>query len=176
MSSTRTLILGVLLDGPMNGYKVRQTLELWGAQHWANVAFGSIYHGLGQMAKEGLLEVVESGKGGQTVYAITDEGRREFHRLLNDFWWQFRPIVDPFQVALTFMNHMSKADLIAALTARKDQLKIVLALNERAMAGKRAHGAGRHVDETVLLGSMQVRAQLEWVEQAIEKVENGDLP
>ncbi|MFC4535842.1 PadR family transcriptional regulator [Sphaerisporangium dianthi] len=176
MSATRTLILGVLLGGPMHGYKVRQTLELWGAQHWANVAFGSIYHGLGQMAKEGLLEIVESGKGGQTVYAVTDDGRREFHRLLEEFWWQFKPIVDPFQVALTFMNHMSKADLTAALTARRDQLKTLLTMNERALAAKRAHGAARHVDETVLLGSMQIRAQLEWVEQAIEKVDRDELP
>ncbi|RCG30805.1 PadR family transcriptional regulator [Sphaerisporangium album] len=176
MSSTRALILGVLLDGPMHGYKVRQTLELWGAQYWANVAFGSIYHGLGQMAKEGLLRVVVSGKGGQTVYEITDEGRQEFQRMLNDFWWDLKPIVDPFQVALTFMDRMPKADLLAALTARRGRLQAALLMSERALAGKRAHGAPRHIDETVFLAALQLRAQLEWLEQAIEKAEKGDLP
>jgi DNA-binding PadR family transcriptional regulator len=176
MSSTRALILGVLLDGPMHGYKMRQTLELWGAQYWANVAFGSIYHGLAQMAKEGLLEIVEGGRGGQTVYGVTDAGRHEFHRLLNDFWWDFKPIADPFQVALTFMDRMTGPDLLAALTARGQQLKAALLMNERALAGKRAHGTPRHIDETVLLAGMQIRAQLEWVEQAIEKVNNGELP
>ncbi|MEO3809763.1 PadR family transcriptional regulator [Sphaerisporangium sp. B11E5] len=176
MSATRTLLLGVLLDGPMHGYKVRQTLELWGADRWASVAFGSIYHGLAQMAKEGLLDVVESGKGGQTVYAVTDAGRREFARLLNDFWWDHKPIVDPFLVALTFMDRMPGEDLAAALTARRDRLRAELLMYERGLAGKRDHGAPRHVGETVILSGLHVRAQLEWVEQAIGKLAEGELP
>ncbi|MFC6085410.1 PadR family transcriptional regulator [Sphaerisporangium aureirubrum] len=176
MSATRTLILGVLLDGPVHGYKVRQTLELWGADHWANVAFGSIYHGLAQMAKEGLLEVVEGGRGGQTVYAVTGAGRQEFQRLLNDFWWDYRPIVDPFLVALTFMDRMDPGDLTAALAARRDRLRAELLMYERGLAGKRSHGAPRHVGETVILSGLHVRSQLEWVEQAIKKIAEGELP
>jgi DNA-binding PadR family transcriptional regulator len=175
MSSTRTLILGVLLDGPMHGYKIRQTLELWGAQYWANVAYGSIYHGLAKMADEGLLEVVEKGKGGQTAYAVTDDGRREFHRMLTEYWWEMKPVIDPFQIALTFMDRMSRADLTAALKARREQLRASLLMVDRAMESKRSY-APRHIEETVRLSGMQLQAQVEWVEQAIERVGREELP
>lgn len=176
MSSTRVLLLGVLLDGPMHGYKIRQTLELWGAQHWANVKYGSIYHGLAKMAEEGLLAVVEGGTGGQVRYEITEDGRREFQRLLAEYWWELKPVIDPFQVAVTFMNRMSQADLLAALRARRDLLRAALLMNERALAAKSAHGAPRHIEETIRLADGQVRIQLEWVESTIKRVEAGELP
>ncbi|MEV1199898.1 PadR family transcriptional regulator [Microbispora rosea] len=179
MSSTRVLILGVLLDGPLHGYEVRKKLELWGAQHWANVAFGSIYHALGKMAEEGLLEVVGDGRPsgrGRTVYAITPEGRAEFDRRLREHWSAIMPIVDPFQVALTFMDRLSKADLLAVVRERAERLRAGFASFERARDAKRAADAPRHVDECLALSAAEYRAQLEWLEQAVERVERGDIP
>ncbi|MEU7695387.1 PadR family transcriptional regulator [Microbispora hainanensis] len=179
MSSTRVLILGVLLDGPLHGYEVRKKLELWGAQHWANVAFGSIYHALGKMAQEGLLEVVgddrPSGRG-RTVYGITPEGRAEFDRRLREHWSEIMPIVDPFQVALTFMDRLPKADLPAIVRERAELLRAGFASYERARHAKRAAGAPRHVDECLELTAAEFRAQLEWLEQAVERIEHDDLP
>ncbi|WP_158088703.1 PadR family transcriptional regulator [Thermoactinospora rubra] len=176
MSSTRLLILGTLLDEPRNGYQVRRILEMWGANHWANVAFGSIYHGLGKMADEGLLDVVEQGKGGKTVYAVTDVGRQEFYRLLLTAWTQLQPIVDPFQVAMTFMNRLGKGDLLAALRTRIDQLKLSIGMCERAIGAKQSYGAPRHIDENLKLNMKMLRAQLEWCEEAVKRVEDDELP
>ncbi|MEU4548204.1 PadR family transcriptional regulator [Nonomuraea dietziae] len=176
MSTTRVLILGMLLDEPLNGYQVRRRLETMGADNWANVAFGSIYHGLGKMADEGLLDVVESGKGGKTVYAINDTGRFEFHRLLMSLWYEIGPIVDPFQVAMTFMDRMDRAHLLGALRFRSDELKRAIAMLDRALGSKQAFGAPRHVDENLRLSSGMLAAQLAWVEEAVKKVEEGDLP
>jgi DNA-binding PadR family transcriptional regulator len=160
MSSTRILILGALLDGPMNGYQVRRHLETWGADSWANVKFGSIYHGLTKMADEGLLEVVETGKGGSTVYALTDDGRSDFYRLLMSTWYDLRPMVDPFQVAVTYLDRLERPHLIT----------------ERALGTKQRFGAPRHIDENLKLNIGTLRAQLDWCEQALTKVENDELP
>ncbi|MFC4057522.1 PadR family transcriptional regulator [Planomonospora corallina] len=176
MSSTRTLILGVLLDGPLHGYEVRRRLESWGTDQWASVAYGSIYHGLGKMADEGLLRRVEEGRGGRTVYEITEAGRAEFMRLLMDHWWELKPIVDPFQVALTFMDRLSPADLAATMRGRAAQLRAAVGMLDRAIAAKRAHGAPRHVDETLKLNAAQFEAQLTWIEDALTRVEKGELP
>ncbi|MFC5817398.1 PadR family transcriptional regulator [Nonomuraea harbinensis] len=176
MSTTRILILGTLLDGPRNGYQVRRHLETWGADSWASVKFGSIYHGLGKMADEGLLEVVESGKGGATVYAMTDDGRFEFHRLLLTVWHELMPIVDPFQVALTFMNHLDKETLMSALRSRSELLELTIAGAERSYGTKQSFGAPRHIDETLRLNTAVLRAQLDWCRQALAKVENDELP
>ncbi|GAA3427251.1 helix-turn-helix transcriptional regulator [Streptosporangium sandarakinum] len=176
MSSTRVLLLGVLLDGPLHGYEVRRRLEIMGTHHWANVAYGSIYHGLAKMADEGLLERVEEGRGGKTVYAITEDGRSEFNRLLLSNWWEIKPIVDPFQVALTFMDRLSPAELTSALEARAAQLRFSVEMVRRAMGGKQAYGAPPHIDECLRLNVLQLQAQLTWVEEAVEKVRNGELP
>ncbi|GAA5062684.1 DNA-binding PadR family transcriptional regulator [Thermocatellispora tengchongensis] len=175
-SSTRILILGVLLDGPLHGYEVRRRLELWGADNWANVAFGSIYHGLAKMADEGLLEVVEGGRGGKTVYAITDAGRQDFHSRLFGYWWEIKPIVDPFQVALTFMDRLDRPQLLDAMRGRAEQLELSLKMLERALGAKQAYGAPRHIDENLRLQSAQLRAQLDWLREAMGRVESGDLP
>ena len=180
MSSTRVLILGVLLDGPLHGYEVRKTLELWGTQHWANVAFGSIYHALGKMAQEGLLEVVggegaKSGRG-RTVYAITPEGRAEFDRRLREHWTEIMPIADPFQVALTFMDRLPRADLLSAVRERTERLRAGFAMLERARDAKRAANAPRHVDECIALSAAEYRAQLEWLEQAVERIARDEIP
>lgn len=174
------MILGVLLDGPLHGYEVRKTLELWGTQHWANIAFGSIYHALGKMAQEGLLEVVgDSGPSdgrGRTVYAVTPEGRAEFDRRLREHWSEIMPIVDPFQVALTFMDRLPKADLLAVVRERTERLRAGFASFERARNAKRAADAPRHVDECLALSAAEYRAQLEWLEQAVARIERDDIP
>lgn len=176
MSSTRVLILGTLLDGPMHGYQVRRSLEIMGADYWANVAYGSIYHGLTKMADEGLLGIVESGKGGKTVYELTEDGRFEFHRLLMTYWYEMKPIVDPFQVAMTFMDRLDKPSLLGALRGRIEQLKMSLAMTERALGAKQRYGAPRHIDENLKLNIGMLNAQLAWCEGALTKVEDDELP
>ncbi|MBG0828432.1 PadR family transcriptional regulator [Planomonospora sp. ID67723] len=176
MSSTRVLLLGVLLDGPLHGYEVRRRLEMWAADGWANVAYGSIYHGLGKMADEGLLHRVEEGRGGKTLYEITEAGRAEFMVRLMNHWWEIKPIVDPFQVALTFMDRLSPADLVVAMEARSAQLKAAIGMLGRAIEAKRAHGAPRHIDEILRLNAAQLEAQRNWIGDALERVRRGELP
>ncbi|MEV3977208.1 PadR family transcriptional regulator [Nonomuraea sp. NPDC049758] len=175
-ASTRILILGSLLDGPMNGYGVRRRLEMMGADTWANVAFGSIYHGLGKMADEGLLAVVEAGKGGKVVYELTDAGRYEFHRLLMHSWSEVRPVVDPFQVALTFMHRMEKQEILGALHGRIRQLRLNIETIDHAYGTKQRYGEPRHLDENLRLTQAMLQAQLDWVEGAIGRVEKDELP
>ncbi|MEV0147366.1 MULTISPECIES: PadR family transcriptional regulator [unclassified Nonomuraea] len=183
MSSTRVLILGSLLDEPMNGYQVRRRLEVMGADTWANVAFGSIYHGLAKMADEGLLEVVtgpettgRQAKGAKTVYRITEAGRLEFHRQLLVSWHEVKPIVDPFQVALTFMDRLSKEELLDGLHSRIRQLRTSISMIEHAFGAKQRYGAPAHVDENLRLTAAMYAAQLAWAEKAVPQVESDDLP
>jgi DNA-binding PadR family transcriptional regulator len=176
MSSTRVLILGALLAGPHHGYEVRKKLELWGVEHWANVAFGSIYHALTKLAQEGIVEVVEGGKGSKTVYAITDEGRAEFTRQLNSYWREIMPIVDPFLVAVTFMDQLPKDELLAGIRERREILLAAFAMAERALAAKHQKGAPRHIDEALRLTSAEFRAQFDWLEDVAGRVERNEVP
>lgn len=182
MSSARLLILGVLrIRQPTHGYDIRKELEVWRAEQWANIAYGSIYHALKKMTEEGLVEPVETGEDekrpARTSYRITERGEGEFQRLLSEYWWEPKPAKDPFQVALTFMNAMPRDELLAALRHRADLLRADINLQEWATKLKTAPpDTPRHVAENMRLAATHSDAQLRWTEEVIEKVERGELP
>jgi DNA-binding PadR family transcriptional regulator len=180
MSSIRLLILGVLRQQPRHGYEVRQTLELWNAEQWANVAYGSIYFALKKMAEEHLVEETGTDQVGnrpaRTVYAITEEGQSEFDRLLREYWWEPKPTINPFQVALTFMDQLPREYLLVALGRRADGLRTFLQTFDPAIEQKIKHGAPRHVAHNLRLVALQIETELRWIEQTIGMIERGELP
>lgn len=178
MSTTRLLLLGVLLDKSLHGYEVRRELELWQAENWANIAYGSIYFGLKKMAEEGLLEAAEqAGRSGssRTAYTITPAGRQEFHRLLSQHWWDTGAPKDPFVAALTFMPQMETSDLLAAFRHRAATVRAHLEMTDHLVEQKTKH-AGRHIGEIMRYASVHGRAELAWLDEVIAKVERGELP
>lgn len=183
MSPLRLLILGVLrIFQPANGYRVRKELESWSADRWTTIAYGSIYHALSKMTDEGLIEPVDTteqtgNRPAKTTYAITDRGETEFHRLLREQWWDVKPVRDPFQVGLTFMDSMPRDELLAVLRHRAGQLRLDLESNEWAARLKTTPPeAPRHIAENMRLAAAHTEAELQWTEEVIEKVERGELP
>ena len=180
MSAIRVLILGVLSKEPLHGYDVRRTLEEWHAEQWAHVADGSIYSALSKMADEGLVEVVGSAGGsrgaGRITYAITDRGRGDFLRLLRDYWWGEQPTIDPFQVALTFMDRLPRDEVLAALRQRAARSRAFLAAFETLWPAIRLPDLPRFMIENRRLDIMHVEAETRWIEGVIAKIEHGDLP
>jgi len=181
MSSTRLLILGVLKRQPLHGYEVRRQLELWNAEQWANVAYGSIYFALKKMAEERLVEETGTDQVGnrpaRTVYAITERGQEEFMRLLRDYWWEYKPTIDPLQVALTFMHQLPREEVLAALRKRADGLRTFLSEFDQALAVKMSHDTTpRHIARNLRLAAMHAEAELRWIEETIGMVERGELP
>ncbi len=80
---------------PVHGYDVRRELLSWGAEEWANIAPGSIYHALRKMTEEGLLAEVATEQVGarpaRTTYRVTAKGTGVFNDLLRRYWWELRP-------------------------------------------------------------------------------------
>jgi DNA-binding PadR family transcriptional regulator len=183
MSSIRLLILGVLKrKEPIHGYEVRHELEVWGADKWANVAYGSIYSALNKMAEEGLLQAttVAQGQGktsARTEYKLTERGTLEYNRLLREYWWEWKPAVDPFQVAVTYMNDMPHDELLAALHHRANLLRSNLSSFDYMLAGKMSDpSTPRHIAAQLQLFAEYWKTDVHWLEDIIKKVEQGELP
>ena len=181
MSASRLLILGVLrFKQPAHGYEIRRELESWGADRWANIAYGSIYHALSKMSQEGLLEPIDTervnNRPARTSYAVTESGEAEFQRLLREFWWEYKPVIDPLQVALTFMNALPRDELLSALRYRANLYRSAVEGFEYGIRSKAMAGAPRHIAENLRLVAVQCEAAADWAEEAIEKVECGELP
>lgn len=188
MSAARLLILGVLQNcasqekQSLHGYDIRRELETWKAEQWAQVAYGSIYYALKKMNEEELVEVVSrdesGGRPAKTEYKITERGEAEFRLLLREYWWERKPVIDPFQVALTFMNFMPREELLAALRARTDKLNGELKGLEYLTAGPHTQNpyTPRHIVENLRLVKAYYEAEVTWIEQAIGKIEREELP
>jgi DNA-binding PadR family transcriptional regulator len=181
MSATRLLILGVLrFMQPTHGYEIRRELESWRAENWANIAYGSIYFALNKMAEEGLVESVGTDQVGRrparTQYKITERGEAAFQRLLREFWWQPKPAIDPFQVALAFMDQLPRDELLSAFRHRERMAQSAVEAAEVARHSPLMDDAPRHVAENFRLFGVHAEAERRWCEEMIGKVERGEMP
>ena len=119
---TRLVLLGVLRNEPMHGYRIKQKLHEWHMDFWADVQGGSIYAGLKRLVSDGLIEKVGSSREGnrpvRTTYGITTSGREELRRLLRSFWTPPTRFARPVDIALQFSLELSREEIEPLLEER----------------------------------------------------------
>ena len=131
MSSVRLFILGALArGGPMHGHQIRRDAQTDRTELWTDVKVGSLYAALGRMAAEGVIEVVRTERAGnmpaRTVYAITEEGRKELSALRATAWRDTHLRPDPIDLALHYSHDLPEDELLAAVTDRRNALSTEL--------------------------------------------------
>lgn len=182
MSAMRILLLGILHDQkPRHGYEIRQILESWNADKWANISYGSIYFALKKMAEEKLISVCEVQEQAQQsdkiVYTINDAGSSTFLVLLRQQWLEIKPSVDPFQVALTFMNYLDNNDLLQALEYRLNAWDYIIKSSGQIMSlAMKNKDLPKHINENHNLILGHYEAERNFIQSLIAKVKKGELP
>lgn len=129
MTNIRLVILGILTRHPMHGYEMKQTIEEYMGD-WTDIKFGSIYFSLSKLTDEGYVKIVQELKEGsrpsKTVYRITENGEREFIRLLHELWKQDDFVQYPVDIAVFFMKSLSKEDVLSYIQTRISGLELAL--------------------------------------------------
>lgn len=90
-----TMILAVLRDGARHGYDVAREVERR-SDHRIRFNDGTLYPVLHALEKEGLIESTVEGEPGERqrrVYALNEQGEREFQRQMAD-WQNFSQAVN----------------------------------------------------------------------------------
>jgi DNA-binding PadR family transcriptional regulator len=181
MSATRLLILGALrFLQPAHGYLIRQELESWNASDWANIAYGSIYHALGKMADEGLVEEAERDESARKLarikYRITPRGEEEFQRLLRRYWWTVEPVTNPFMTAFSFLNSLSRTEIIEGLRQRaavlQGQIRSVQFLQQSP--DWQQEYKPPHVAEMMRLMQAHIQVEIDFATEFADRLEAGD--
>ncbi|GAB3147138.1 PadR family transcriptional regulator [Microbispora hainanensis] len=115
-------VLSALAHRPMHPYEMAAALRGWNKEHDMGIKWGSLYTVVGNMAKHGLIEELESSRQGRrperTVYRITEAGREELvdwtRELLGvphtEFPW--------FRAGLSVMSVLHPDDVAGLLTDR----------------------------------------------------------
>ncbi|GAB3481073.1 PadR family transcriptional regulator [Amycolatopsis cihanbeyliensis] len=114
MSATRLPVLGAVRGfGTAHGYAVRGELVSWGAEEWADIKWGSVYHALRQLTKEGLLTATELGDPtGRVDYEFTEQGAVEFFHLLRRALRRFEHRPDLWMAGLALLPALPRAEAI----------------------------------------------------------------
>jgi DNA-binding PadR family transcriptional regulator len=173
------MILGaVRLAQPVHGYDVRRELLSWGADRWANVQPGSIYHGLRKLTEEGMLREVGTdqvnGRPARTSYEITDKGEAEFETLLRDLWWNVSLPTDPFFAAFSFLPALPRSEASAALRNRASVLRAsVEGLRSSLESRWISELKPTHVAWMFELSIARMEGEIAWCERIAELIDSG---
>jgi len=171
------MILGLVRTmQPVHGYDVRRELLSWGADRWANVQPGSIYHALRKLTEEDMLRQVGTdqvgGRPARTSYEITAKGEAEFETLLRGLWWNVAAPTDPFFAALAFVPALPREEAVSALRNRATVLRA-------SVEGMRASLESRWIRELkptqvswmFELSIVRVEGEVTWCEKIADLIE-----
>jgi DNA-binding PadR family transcriptional regulator len=179
MSATRLLVLGVVRTyGQAHGYQVRRELLSWGAEYWANVAPGSIYHALKKLTRDRYLTEVGNEEGGagpeRLVYALTPDGETEFQQLLTKALSASRSEVEETFASITFITALTRAHAISLLNYRLRAMESSLGGANDSLASAADMGKPAHVRELFRHWQYSAEAEVRWTRQLIERLEAGE--
>ncbi len=173
MSATRLLVLGVVRGyGRAHGYRVGSDLVSWGADEWANVKWGSIYHALRRLTADGFL-LDHDEVPGRTDYELTERGEAEFQRLLRDALRRPHPRPDLLGAALALLPSLPRADAVGLLRERLATLEEV---RDKAAAQVAGWADPPHVRELFGLWEHNATRDADWTRGLLERLVAGDYP
>ena len=172
------LVLGMLLDRPMHGYELLQTLRAEGVEEWFPLSIAGLYYSLGKLRDRGFVTETpqRSATGGvKTIYRVTEEGRAAFFQGMEDLLGTEEKVHFEYDVGLYFLNRLPVERALALLerrraflSARSQELCRTL-----ADAGKALSPLHRAIlDHTLRFLSMEGQ----WLEDVIQGVRGGEYP
>ncbi|WP_067965811.1 PadR family transcriptional regulator [Nocardiopsis trehalosi] len=178
MTATRLLVLGtVRMFGQAHGYQVRRSLVVWGAEDWANVKPGSIYHALRQLVKVGMLRTAgteESAEGPErTLFELTEDGTTEFVRLLSRALSDAGAKPELFGAGITFMTSLPRRTVVTLLRHRLAELEGGQSVIDSLREDGAADAKPAHVRELFEWWSVQGAAAVAFTRGMIERLEDG---
>ncbi|HEX6527798.1 MAG TPA: PadR family transcriptional regulator [Streptosporangiaceae bacterium] len=166
MNISRLVVLGLLSSrGPMHGHRIRREAEITNVESWGGVNVGALYRELHRMEDEGLVKPIRSEQEGRrparTIYAITDDGRRELVQLRAAAWRGEDGYLDPVGVALLFGGQARPDELSSHLAYRRRLLQA----NLDSLVAERKRSTP-HLPMAVIAayrrGELRLAAELEW--------------
>ncbi|MET0235196.1 MAG: PadR family transcriptional regulator [Kibdelosporangium sp.] len=169
MSATRLLVLGVVRGyGRAHGYLIGSDLLAWGADRWANVKWGSIYHALKQLTKAGSL--IEDTLATRTDYELTASGEQEFHRLLRDAIRRPEHRPDMLGAGLALLPALTRQDAVTLLGQRLTALQ---ATRDHAGAQPRPTQGPDHAGELCTLWEQSAESGADWTRGLLARLQAG---
>lgn len=115
-------VLAYLTQRPMHPYELSRTLRDHGDDRSIKFTHGSLYMVVGQLARAGLIEPVDTSREGQrperTVYGLTSAGRDEVRDWLRDLLRRPEHEYPHFVAALSLIGALPPGEAVELLRER----------------------------------------------------------
>jgi len=167
------LLLGLLKTQSQHGYQINEFIEN-NLARVSGMRKATAYSMLARLARAGLVESSEEQAGNRPVrriYSLLPAGRELFDTMLESVLANPETVEPPGDIALMFIDHLTRDAACAALRQRLDHLRQQVARLEAIPV----HGAGIGVDLSIGRRLALLRADLAWFEEALDQAER-DLP
>ena len=172
-------ILGLLLERPMHPYDLLTGLRQRNEHQAAVITRGSVYDIVAALATAGwITETARLRQGNRperTVYTLTDPGRAELVRRLDEAIRTPRRDFTPFLGAVAYLGALGPAGAVEALTERARRLRDRTTADEKRRAEVLGQGVPRlYVIEAEYAASL-AHAELAWIDSTLEEIRTGGL-
>jgi DNA-binding PadR family transcriptional regulator len=179
MTPLALAVLRLLQERPMHPYEMQQLIRDRSTDRVVKVRAGSLYHTIERLARQRLIEPVETGREGnrpeRTVYAITEAGRDGYVADLRELVRTPVQEYPLFGAAVEMLYTLDRDDAARLLEHRVTSLEALLAAHDQVTTSLAKRGLPR-------LGMIEVeyvqamwRAELTWVSQLIDDIRSGEL-
>ena len=157
----RLLVLWLLSEQPLHGYRIKRALDDEGLAFWFPVEFASIYSLLRTLVKQGHAEELgleqEGARPERMLYRISRKGRTHYRELLERAWSEPDPPGERLLVALAALPDLAS-----------DRIQIALQRRQRALTERLAQCAtlAKAAPEPAMVARTLslTRADLKWLE------------
>ncbi len=162
--TTRLLILWLLAEQPLHGYRIKAILADAGFAPWFVLEDASIYAMLRSLTKQGFARIAgeeqNAGRPARTLYKITPDGRRALTEDLLEAFAIIHTHPEPIHAALAATDELEPEQIGHALLTRQSALHSRLeTVSHEAPASPSQSLVRREVT--------LIEAELSWLEQEI---------
>lgn len=170
----REAILGLLCDGPMTGYEIKQLFRNVIKNFWS-VSDGQLYPTLKKMHAEDLISlrvVRQDSTANKHVYTVSDKGRRHFEKWLREPVTKFEELKEPLVLKVFFFHKLENEEILWHLRSQLDLHAKILDefRNIRDTYEDRITAFQRLIGD---MGVLYVEVRMLWLNRMIELVRKG---
>lgn len=172
-------IMALLHEHPMHPYEIACTMRDRHLEESIKLNFGSLYHTVESLHQNGLVAPMEAGREGRrperTVYRLTEAGENDFLARLRDLISHPEREYSRFEAALCFLPSLRSDEVQQLFRERICELQSTTATFDSVCATLQAGGLQRLSLIEIEHAQAIRRAELEWLSQVIEDIEQGRL-
>jgi DNA-binding PadR family transcriptional regulator len=175
MSAIDLMLLGALMDQPMNAYEMKKRMERQQIQHWVKISSPAVYRNLLHLHRRGLLDskVVREGEMPEkAIYSVNEKGKRYFVSLMEKYSEAPDSVYIDFTALVANLYHLEPShakelmeDLQRSLESKIDYLKLFVQ-NEK--------GQGKTAEAIIGLYIEMYELFRHWAKNFSDSMEKGE--